>query len=98
MTAVHYAAGNNSLDCLKILIINKADINKVDKVCSEMTALHYAAENIHLDCLKILINNKANINEADSVCSEMINVLIFIIIRMERQHFTMQLIIIIWIV
>ncbi|EAX72006.1 ankyrin repeat protein, putative [Trichomonas vaginalis G3] len=63
ITALHYAAINNSQETAKFLISHGANIN--EKAEKGKTALHYAAINNSQETAKILISHGANINEKD---------------------------------
>ena len=59
VTAMHYAASNGNLDCLKLLVERGGDVNKEDISCC--TPLHLAARNGHLLCVEYLCRNGANV-------------------------------------
>ena len=59
-TALHYAAREGYLDCLKLLIKAGADLNAKEN--DGWTALHWAARNGKLDCVKALIEAGADLN------------------------------------
>jgi hypothetical protein len=56
-TALTLAAQEGHLKCVKILIENRADINKLDR--ENLTALDYAKENSHLEVINFLNRNNA---------------------------------------
>lgn len=62
-TALHVAAENGYLDCLKILIANGATVDAMDE--NDNTALNLAARNFHLHCFNFLVENKAEVDKID---------------------------------
>ena len=82
---LHFAAGNNSKECLELLLLQGADINirnsvsninrssKIDYECSFQdmcTPLHYAAGKGHKECLELLLSNGAEINAQNIVSKD----------------------------
>ncbi|EAY10590.1 ankyrin repeat protein, putative [Trichomonas vaginalis G3] len=63
VTALHYAAENNSKETAEVLISHGANINEKNK--NGVTALHYAALNNSKETAEVLISHGANINEKD---------------------------------
>ncbi|EAY16707.1 ankyrin repeat protein, putative [Trichomonas vaginalis G3] len=63
ITALHYAAMNNSKETAEVLISHGANINEKNK--EGQTALHYAAENNNKETAEVLISHGANINVKD---------------------------------
>jgi ankyrin repeat protein len=58
--ALHYAAESGSLECVKLLIEHKAEVDATTDNIE--TPLHFAAQNNFYDIVKLLIDNKADIN------------------------------------
>jgi len=62
-TALHFAAGENAVDCARVLIESGAEIDAQDE--DGLTPLHLAARAKALECVKILIQGGANANAID---------------------------------
>jgi ankyrin repeat protein len=60
---LHNAILHNSIECVKVLIKNGADVNEIS--ISGYTPLHYAVFNDNEIIIKILIKNGANLNKRD---------------------------------
>lgn len=58
-TALMTAASSNSVETIKVLLRNKADINQVND--NGMTALMHASKNNNIEAASILLDNHANI-------------------------------------
>lgn len=63
-SALHVAAKNGNVDIVKVLIINKADINKKD--LDGLTAFHWACRRGYQEVVKLLLEQGADINEKDN--------------------------------
>ncbi len=64
-TPLHFAAMSGSFDCVRILIENKADVNKPSFAL--YTPLHDAAGVGAVECVKLLIENGAKVNAKNKV-------------------------------
>ena len=62
-TPLHACAESGNIECLRILLRKKVDVNKKD-ACF-LTPLHLAGSGGHLDCLSVLIEHGAHLNETD---------------------------------
>ncbi len=60
-TALHFAT--NSIDVVKVLLENGADVNAVDD--EKIAALHIAAKEGYVDVARVLIQNGADVNAVD---------------------------------
>lgn len=63
MSAIHYAALNGNIECLKILLEHKAVIDMPGKM--RMTPLIIAASKGHAHAVTFLLENSAKINAKD---------------------------------
>merc|ERR1719265_2392778 len=57
MTALMYASLGGHVECVKALVMAKADINDVDE--DGMSPLHFAATGSHFEACQILVNGGA---------------------------------------
>ena len=57
---MHNAAGNGHIECIKLLIEGKAEVNCEDSAGS--TPLHYAVRKGNKTCASFLIKSGANVN------------------------------------
>jgi hypothetical protein len=64
MTPLHFAAWNDRLNIVQLLVNRGAQINAVDD--EGTTSLHLAAMNNHLKVLKLLVNRGAQIDAVDN--------------------------------
>ncbi len=62
-TPIHVCAESGNIECLRILLRKKVDINKKD-ACF-LTPIHLAASGGHTECLQLLIDHGAHLNEVD---------------------------------
>lgn len=62
-TLLHYSISYNQINCVKILVENRADVNARDS--KKMTPLHYAALENNVKIIKYLILNGAHVNKED---------------------------------
>lgn len=62
-TPLYMAAGNGHIECVKLLLESKANVNKGST--NEETPVSNAAYNGQVDCVKLLIEWKANLNTID---------------------------------
>ena len=62
-TYLHYAAYLGDLEAAKFLILNRADVNAVDR--NKWTALHFASLHGHVDVARVLIENGADVNAVE---------------------------------
>ena len=60
---IHFAASKNSIDAVKLLLANGANVNA--KTIGDFTPLHFAAFYDAVDSAKLLIANGANVNAKD---------------------------------
>lgn len=63
MTPLHYATQNGHLKIVKILLLNKAEVDLKDY--DERTALHLAVHFDHLDIAEYLVQHYADVNAKD---------------------------------
>ena len=59
-TPLHYAADNNSVDAVKVLLAHGADVNALTN--TKQTQLHYAAFSNSVDAAKVLLTHGADVN------------------------------------
>ena len=64
-TYLHFAAILGHVEAMKVLILDDAEVDAVDK--SESTALHLAAWRGHVDVAKVLLENGAKVNAVDKI-------------------------------
>ncbi len=64
MSPLHYAAQNNHLSTVKVLILNKTRVDIQDY--DDRTSLHLAVHFNHLEIAEFLVQHKADINASDS--------------------------------
>ena len=64
LTVLHYAAHNGSLDIIKFLVENGADISAQDYEQSR-SVIHFAAENGDIECIKYLTEHGADLLDKD---------------------------------
>lgn len=57
-TPCHLAAIKNNIECVKVLINNKCDINATD--VDDNTILHVASQYASNKCIQYLLNNECN--------------------------------------
>jgi len=62
-TALHIAAENNHLECAKLLIEQKANVNEVNFL--EATPLHVAMKNMRIDIVELLVKSESDVNLTD---------------------------------
>ena len=62
---LHFAAMSGSVDCVQILIDNKADVNA--RSFALYTPLHDAVGVGAVECAKLLLDNGANVNSKNKV-------------------------------
>jgi ankyrin len=65
LTALHFAAREGCVDCVKVLVSSGADLNDIDP--DSHTPLVIALMNGHLDVAAALIRSGADVNAADNV-------------------------------